>query len=98
MQESEWGGYKWKASPHHKTGEKSKQNILNGNGALGPGKRRCQATARCARQSEGRTHSKWDKNNLYLQPQRSREGRIRPSDGFKVYDATNTKYGSRVGR
>ena len=37
MQESECGGYKWKASPHRKTGEKSNKIFSMTMGHLAPG-------------------------------------------------------------
>ena len=67
-------------------GREIQQNILNGVGALGPGKRRCRAAAHCARQSRGRTHRQWDKNNLYSLNGLVKEGYIPifERDGFKV--------------
>ena len=93
MQESVCGGYKWKPSPHAKTGKKSNKMFSMAMGHIAPGDDVVELPlpirggAREGHTVPGIT------NNLYSLNQLVKEGYIPifESDGFKVYDAANTK-------
>ena len=93
MQESECGGYKWSAPAHYKTGNKSNKifAMALGHTARGGDIVTLPLNVR-GKANEGHTVS-GIKNNLYSLNGLVREGYIPifDSEGFKVYDATNTK-------
>ena len=93
MQESECGGYKWSAPAHCKTGNKSNKifAMALGHTARGGDIVTLPLNVR-GKANEGHTVS-GIKNNLYSLNGLVREGYIPifDSEGFKVYDATNTK-------
>ena len=66
--------------------------MANGHLALGDDVVELSLNVR-ARQSKGRTHHQWDKNNLYSLNGLVKEGYVQifERDKFKVYDATHTK-------
>ena len=93
MQESECGGYKWRAPAHHKTGNKSNKifTMVLGHTARG-GDVVALPLNVLGKARDGHTIS-GIKNNLYSLNALVKEGYIPifDSKGFKVYDATNTK-------
>ena len=93
MQESECGGYIWKAPPHQKTGKKSNKifSIMMGHRALGDDVVELPLPVR-GKACEGHT-VEGIKNNLYSFNRLAKEGcvPIFERDEFKVYNSTNTK-------
>ena len=86
MQESECGGYKWKASPHRKTGEKSIKIFSMAMGYLALGNDAVELPLNVrGKEKEGHTVS-GIKNNLYSLNGLVKEGfvPIFERGGFKV--------------
>ena len=92
MQESECGGYKWKAPPHRKTGEKSNKIFSMAMEHIAPGDDVVELTLN-VRGKANEAHTVSGIKKQPVQPQLAGKRRVRSifwRNGFKVYDAINT--------
>ena len=93
IQESLCGGYKWKSSPHQKTGKKSNKIFCMAMGHTAPGDDVVELPLPIRGNAREAHTVRGIQNNLYSLNRLVEEGYVPifEHDGFKVYDATNTK-------